>query len=313
MDDLKIRHEDPVVVTDIIQRLNDKYGKVTPMVSTHGKIREYLGMTIDFLDIGKVKIIMYDYVDEMIDELPTGMIGESVTPASNHLFEIRKDNDDDQLLTSELSEEFQHLVAKTLFLSKQARPDLQTAVAFLTTRVKAPNDRKNLSKFMKYLQDTRYLPLILEDDDSVVLKWYIDGSFAIHNDMKSHTGINLTMGKSTIYGGSLKHKLNSKSSTEAELISVSNGINQVLWTKYFLEYQGYVVNSSTIYQDNKASILLERNGKRSSKKELGLLIFDISLSSTRSRMGKLTSNTCLPEKQLPTTSLNRSKALYSKR
>ena len=30
---------------------------------------------------------------------------------------------------------------------------------------------------MKYLQDTLYLPLILEDDDSGVLKWYIDGSF----------------------------------------------------------------------------------------------------------------------------------------
>ena len=119
---------------------------------------------------------------------------------------------------------------------------------------------------MKYIQDTQYLPLILEDDDSGVLKWYIDGSFAIHNDMKSHTGINLTMGKGTIYGGSLKHKLNSKISTEAELISVSDGINQVLWTKYFLECQGYEVNSSTIYQDNEASILLKRNGKRSSKK-----------------------------------------------
>ena len=74
------------------------------------------------------------------------------------------------------------------------------------------------------------------------------------------------MGKGIIYGGSLKHKLNSKSLTEAELISVSDGINQVLWTKYFLECQGYVVKSSTIYQDNEASILLEQNGKRSSKK-----------------------------------------------
>ena len=84
--------------------------------------------------------------------------------------------------------------------------------------------------------------------------------------MKSHTGINLTMGKGTVYGGSLKHKLNSKSLTKVELISVSDGINQVLWTRYFLECQGYVVKSSTIYQDNEASILLKRNGKRSSKK-----------------------------------------------
>ena len=87
---------------------------------------------------------------------------------------------------------------------------------------------------MEYLQETRYLPLFLEDDDSGVLKWYIDGSFAIHNDMNSHTGVNHTMGKSTIYGGSLKHKLNSKSSTEAELISVSDRKKSSLTDKTFL-------------------------------------------------------------------------------
>ena len=60
MDDLKISHEDSAVVTDIIWRLNEKYGKITPMISTCGKVHEYLGMTIDFSDIGKVKITMYD-------------------------------------------------------------------------------------------------------------------------------------------------------------------------------------------------------------------------------------------------------------
>ena len=172
VDNLKISHEDPAVVTDIIRRLNDKYGKITPMVSTRGKIHEYLGMTIDFSDVGKVKITMYDYVDEMINKLPTEMIGESSTPAASHLFKIRDNDDVNRLLTPDLSEEFHHLVAKTLFLSQQARPDLQTAVAFLTTRVKSPNnkDQKKLSKLMKNLQDTRYIPPILEDDDSGVLK-----------------------------------------------------------------------------------------------------------------------------------------------
>ena len=37
VDDLKISHEDPAVVTDIIWQLNDKYGKVTPMISTPGR------------------------------------------------------------------------------------------------------------------------------------------------------------------------------------------------------------------------------------------------------------------------------------
>ena len=95
VDDLKINHEDPVVVTDIIRRLNDKYGKITPMVLTCGKVQDYLGMTINFSNNGKVKITMYDYVDEMISKLATEMIGESTTLASNHLFKIRDDGNDD--------------------------------------------------------------------------------------------------------------------------------------------------------------------------------------------------------------------------
>ena len=88
VDDFKISHEYPAVVTNIIWQLNDKYGKRTPMVSTRGKIHECLMMTIDFGDTGKVKITIYDYVDEMINELPTKMMSESATTTSNHLFEI---------------------------------------------------------------------------------------------------------------------------------------------------------------------------------------------------------------------------------
>ena len=104
LDDLKISHEDPAVVNNIIRRLNGKYEKITPMISTCGKIQEYLGMTLDFTDTGKVKIIVYDYIDEMISNLPTKMIGELATPASNHLFEIRDDDNKNHFLTPELSE-----------------------------------------------------------------------------------------------------------------------------------------------------------------------------------------------------------------
>lgn len=237
------------------------------MVSMCEKIHEYLGMTIDFTETGRVIITMYDYVGEMICELPTKMRGQLETPASNHLFENQDDNGD--LSIQKLFEGFHPKVAKTLFITKQARPNLQTVVLFLTTRVEAPNndDQKKLSKFMKYLKDTRYLYLVLGDNKTGVLKWYVDSSFAIHNDTKSHTGINLTMGKGTIYRRSLKHKLNINCLTNAKLVRASDRINQVLQTKYFLECQGYQLNSSTIYQGNKVSILLERYGKMSSSKK----------------------------------------------
>ena len=92
------------------------------MVLTCGNIHGYLGMTIDFTETSKVKITMYDYVDEMICELPTRMHRQSATLVSNNLFKRCKDKDD--LLILELFKEFHHLVAITLFLSKQVRPDL---------------------------------------------------------------------------------------------------------------------------------------------------------------------------------------------
>jgi hypothetical protein len=60
--------------------------------------------------------------------------------------------------------------------------------------------------------------------------------------------------------------MNTKSSTEAELVGVTDCMPQVLWTRYFLECQGYNVTDSIVYQDNQIAILLEKNGHGSSSK-----------------------------------------------
>eukprot|EP00957_Ditylum_brightwellii_P080266 6105222-Ditylum_brightwellii.AAC.1 len=75
--------------------------------------------------------------------MPNKYEGEAVTPAANHLFEINKEA---EKLGKEEAELFHHVVAKLLFLCKRARPDLQTSVAFLSTRVKEPDvdDKKKM-------------------------------------------------------------------------------------------------------------------------------------------------------------------------
>ena len=40
----------------------------------------------------------------------------------------------------------------------------------------------------------------------------------------------------------------------------------MLWTNNFLRAQGYIVDDTVLYQDNKSAILLEENGKASSSK-----------------------------------------------
>jgi hypothetical protein len=60
--------------------------------------------------------------------------------------------------------------------------------------------------------------------------------------------------------------MNVRSSTEGKLVTVDNAATMILWTKLFLEAQGYKVEKNIVYQDTKSTILLETNGKKSSGK-----------------------------------------------
>ena len=222
-------------------------------------------MTLDFSLDNKVQIRMEDYIKNMLSELPANMDGTATTPAAEHLFKI---NDTPTYLNENDAMFFHHNVAKLLFLCKRACPDLQTAVAFLSTRVQHPDhdDYKKLGRAMKYLRKTITLPLTLEADDLHLIHWWIDGAFATHRDMRSHTGVAMSLGKGVIYGTSTRQKLNTRSSTEAELVAVDDCMAQILWSRYFLDAQGYNINDCVVYQDNKSAILLEENGRASSSK-----------------------------------------------
>ena len=68
--------------------------------------------------------------------------------------------------------------------------------------------------------------------------------------MRSHTGGFMTMGKVGAYVRSRKQKLDTKSSTEADLVGVDDVLIQVIWTRSFLKEQGYIIHDNVIYQDN---------------------------------------------------------------
>jgi len=104
--------------------------------------------------------------------------------------------------------------------------------------------------------------LTLSADALNILKWYVDASFAVHADFKSHTGSVMSMGKGAITMMSHKQMLNTKSSTTAELVGADNVSTMMLWTKLFMEEQGYPIEEIILYQDNKSEILLEKMAER---------------------------------------------------
>ena len=84
--------------------------------------------------------------------------------------------------------------------------------------------------------------------------------------MESHTGSIFTLGKGAIWNESTKQKVNARSSTEAELISIDDKISKIIWMKKFIEAQGFEIDLNILYQDNMSTIKLAENGKQSSGK-----------------------------------------------
>ena len=93
------------------------------------------------------------------------------SPAADHLFQVRPANEA-KILPEEQARAFHHTAAQLLFLSR-ARRDIQTTVAFLTTRVKHPDkdDWGKLKRVLKYLLTTRSLRLTLFADSLTDIRW----------------------------------------------------------------------------------------------------------------------------------------------
>jgi hypothetical protein len=96
-----------------------------------------------------------------------------------------------------------------------------------------------------------------------VLKTWVDATYALHDDMRSHTGGTIMMGRGTLYGKCAKQKINVKSSTKAELVGASDFLPQTIWTKRFIEAQGYKITDHEFFQANMSAMQMERNGRSS--------------------------------------------------
>jgi len=255
VDDLKISCVDPEGVNSVIQELERVYTKVNVF---RGPVLDYLGMDLDFSTPGVVKIGMKTMIDAMLDEL--NIEGTVKTPAGNYLFSVSEHGEE---LGKEDKERFHSVVAKLLYIAKRGRPDILTAVSFLSTRVLAPTkeDEGKLMRVLRYLNGTRDLVLTLGGSEGMVIVAFVDASFAVHVDGKGHTGQMITVGGGAVYIRSSKQKMVAKSSTEAELIAISDGLAMVLWTRNFLEAQGFKMGPATLHQDNKSTIVLAEKGR----------------------------------------------------
>jgi len=267
VDDVKSSHQDPSVNDEFFHWLNAMYASdgIGEVKAVRGKKHDYLGIILNFEQPGTLVLDMSTYIDRMISEYPAQLTGVSKCPWTDSLYRVDQSL---PLLQENKAEAFHTFVMKGMFIAKRARQDILPAITFLATRVTEPNegDWRKLTKVMNFLKATMHHVTTLRMSNDNQILWFVDAAFAVHRDMKSHTGAVMSMGQGVVCSISSKQKVNSRSSTEAEFIAVDDVLSKVLWTKLFLESQGLQITHNIIYRDNKSAMKMELNGKYSSGK-----------------------------------------------
>ena len=123
------------------------------------------------------------------------------------------------------------------------------------------NDWGKLKWLMGFLKANADDVLTLYADSSDTIVFHVDAAFAVH-----HTGATMTLGKGIFQSVSMKQKINTQSSTECELVLTDAVISNMVWTKLFLEAQGFAIKENIIHRDNQSTMKLDHTVKTGSGK-----------------------------------------------
>uniref|UniRef100_A0A7S2RES4 Reverse transcriptase Ty1/copia-type domain-containing protein n=1 Tax=Eucampia antarctica TaxID=49252 RepID=A0A7S2RES4_9STRA len=156
-------------------------------------------------------------------------------------------------------------MAKLLYMSKRARVDMSTAIEFLRTRLSkiTIEDWDKLLGLLQYIKGTINLKRVLVNNGLHCMSTYVDASYTTHMDMKGHTGGLISLGKGTIHTKSSNQKINTKSSTESEVVDAGDFIPWTMWSRRIIKEQGYGMKRTLFYQDNDSAMKMEKNGLKS--------------------------------------------------
>lgn len=150
-------------------------------------------------------------------------------------------------------------IAKLLYLSTRCWPDIALPVNYLCGRVNKCDaaDLEKLNKILHYLNTTVDTGITLKcNEPKMSIDAFIDASYGINKDRKSQTGVSIFAGSGSVVRKSVKQRINTKSSTEAELIACSDSVAHIHQIKNILTDLGEQVE-----QVNKSTITLLTNKK----------------------------------------------------
>ena len=270
VDDLWIMSKNKESQDFIIKQLTNKLYGITV---NYGNDQNYLGMNF-LINPNSIKITMNGYINNILE---SNNITTSVkTPTNADAFKI---NEKLEILNEHEQEEIRSTVYKLLYLSNRIRPDIAPITNFLCTRINTYTiqDKFKLNRILKYLHGTRDFGLNFTKSNNSNINIFADASHGIHADGKGHSGLIIMYNNNMILFKSKKQKITSLSSTESELICLSDSTSYIINTLNIFNELDITINNKIIYQDNLSTIQMINNEKPTSQrsKHINLKYFSI--------------------------------------
>ena len=300
VDDNILSHVETSVVDSVIDTIE---GYFPGLVVERGKDLNFLGMEIGFLEKGKLKLGLVQYITGMIEELEEALepYGENLDrnyphPAARWLFTVKPDTED---LAEEKADIFRKFVAKLIWVMKRGRPDVEPTISFLSSRVKGPDkdDWHKFKRLMCWIKKTKTDVRIIGADDLLNMIVMIDSAHAVHDDMRGHTGGITSFGTGIVDQKSSKQKMNTRSSTETEHVGTSEYLTKPIFLELFMEAQGYKPKI-TLAKDNESEIRMLVNGKASCTSNSKHVAIKYFWCTDRIKKGDISVRHCPTEKMI---------------
>jgi hypothetical protein len=254
VDDLLVTSKSDRAIDELMNMLKKNFAAITV---NRGSNHSYLSMNI-VVDEKGIHLDMRAYIEKCLDGKDINT--RSTSPAGDDLFTV--DEEKKQLGELELKN-FHSDVAKLLYLAKRTRGQILTAVSYLAGRVSCAtvDDQQKLNRVLSYLSRTKDEVMHMAPGGEVTPEVYIDASFGIHEDGTSRTGMAIMLGGVAVGNWSWRQKIVTKSSTEAEVVGLSDGLSNALWIREMLIDQGHDIGAMKVYQDNKGVLAIMQRGR----------------------------------------------------
>ena len=236
---------------ELIKCLELRFGELTKSDESS----QHVGVTFNKLPDGSFTTSQSGYIERMIEEFE--VTGSTTNPSKSNLY---NDNDTDECSPVDIKW-FQRVEGSLIYLLL-TRHDVRKEIVFLGSKCSYPcyGDMKKLTLIMQYLNSTLSYGPRYYTEEGATLYGYVDASFNVHPDSRSHTGYFLCIGKDsapTLSFSSKQKSCISLSSMEAEYVALHEMTKVIVHTRRFLAEIGFPQEGPTIiFEDNESAINL---------------------------------------------------------